>query len=1529
MSRWRPAFLFLALLVTSSGAGDESTTISSASTTKKSAEGPHLTTDDEGFLTVIQGFATQLQCVLNTCSNDVVWYKDGTQISKGAHFLNTTTEHAYKFQHSIEVDYEKGCSGECDDSNACGDGLSCVDNQCCSCKREEFTLVLRNLTFEESGRYRCQLGNKSELLEFQVEVLESGLKGGFHENISYDHSECCQEKGISPLCRGMCKPSEMDQYHFDPTSCKTDDYKHFLSCATDGGTRSHVHCCKTQLVPSFCYDFCSGDFQMLRRSHRLCLYYLPEIFSCLDRAYLPYPDPPRSIEVNAVDHDKLSVCWQEPEKHESNKMFPVIDYAVYYKEIPNFPLLGGDMGLPLLTGDYSDIGDIQEDEYQQEEEDAEEVIKDATIAPRGKRHVDFESDGVKIRVREKRSTMVIVTRDDVTNSTTIREFAFRNVNTTEKCVTLSDLRSATRYIVYVTARNEYGTSVPSVRNIAATNVHMIKNNDSLPDAMKCCTSANVSSFCATKMCNVAEDPSSFSTITIATTCRAEWPRVSPCIADGRNHTDCCLRKGVQHDCLEICSGSTKELGVHSVLCLNLDLQAIYQCIRQGYETHPSPPGNVTISELTAHSVTVLWTEPDSNAHLVENYTLFIRKNEHGEPVKTVRNVISPHSELGLDPDTEYVLTLQSHSSNGTSLPSTAKLFSTLPTTRPPLCTIGEPIYMNDGKVMICDSLNTCPNGFRCTGAGTDLSYCCPHDGTHSSEDFLQCCKDQKMPDSCLGTCHYNATLGADCKENLNIWVQCASEGHDHLRCCLREQVSKPCQSACMHPFTVPADECFEEVGKYRTCFTGAHLALPAAVRNLEVTSITKDSATISWEDLEANIIVFRVQLFEKDRALLKTVNSSADIYRFSDLEAKKDYSVRVTAINLQGEGPPSWNVTFTTKPSQLYEADRPVAPDGLRVAWNSGPRVNVTWNRVTVRRNDDPVTHPIEYTLYYLDTEQSSTWTTVKSNNTWVVMRDLRKDALFYVYVTAKEENRTSRSSSIITILASKDSLGLPEPQISIEPDHKDGVFSPGDKMAINCSLPNTKQMHLNIDLTVGPQVVQNDHGAMWVILETEADETMDTATCAVSDTDGRQHVAMKHLVLERHATVTMKKEKIRVLDDQSVEIECLYRGGGKDPKISFQKEGKKATRGFLNVKKTEAGYVAKWHIRKVKQEDAGFYKCLVASGDGTTLEATAELIFSTETLPVNPKIILQCCEDEGITGDCLQACNIGRVALSGKTQNCTQFAASLLKCATDIRDHSDCCIASGVTPKCLPLCSGDSFSPDVDCSDHAVSIMSCFVKSHEHAPTQVSNVRVKSMEEGKVLVEWDYPLTRDYKYFAVYYRKAHDDDDDWHKMKTLVQSIELEVDSREDYEVGILAANALGHSRLTYAAVPKDSEARPSTSKGFSSVFWIIVILGFCVAFIAGMAVLSKRRELPYPFGKLIRRRNDLNQPTVAFENPAYGEPWSGAEVEIRGLGTNGAAGAASATQSEWQSANLEANSTTDNSHEYRNGMRYAKLET
>ncbi|VDN42750.1 unnamed protein product [Gongylonema pulchrum] len=159
------------------------------------------------------------------------------------------------------------------------------------------------------------------------------------------------------------------------------------------------------------------------------------------------------------------------------------------------------------------------------------------------------------------------------------------------------------------------------------------------NVVECCSSNGVSPYCASKMCDVRTVPNALETIAISTSCRTEWSKVSPCLADGRNHTDCCLKKGVQHDCLKICGGVAEPLTMHSLLCLNLDIAAIYQCLRQGYDTRPSAPQNVTVSKVTEDSVEVSWSDPAANAHLVISYSLFIRKDDRISNFKEVLSTL--------------------------------------------------------------------------------------------------------------------------------------------------------------------------------------------------------------------------------------------------------------------------------------------------------------------------------------------------------------------------------------------------------------------------------------------------------------------------------------------------------------------------------------------------------------------------------------------------------------------------------------------------------------------------------------------------------------------------------------------------------------------------------------------------------------------------------------------------------------------------------------------------------------------------
>ncbi|KIH48786.1 hypothetical protein ANCDUO_21141, partial [Ancylostoma duodenale] len=41
----------------------------------------------------------------------------------------------------------------------------------------------------------------------------------------------------------------------------------------------------------------------------------------------------------------------------------------------------------------------------------------------------------------------------------------------------------------------------------------------------CCKENKVSDFCSSKMCAVETSPNAFATVSIATTCRVEWPKV--------------------------------------------------------------------------------------------------------------------------------------------------------------------------------------------------------------------------------------------------------------------------------------------------------------------------------------------------------------------------------------------------------------------------------------------------------------------------------------------------------------------------------------------------------------------------------------------------------------------------------------------------------------------------------------------------------------------------------------------------------------------------------------------------------------------------------------------------------------------------------------------------------------------------------------------------------------------------------------------------------------------------------------------
>uniref|UniRef100_A0AAF5PID9 Ig-like and fibronectin type-III domain-containing protein C25G4.10 n=2 Tax=Wuchereria bancrofti TaxID=6293 RepID=A0AAF5PID9_WUCBA len=1455
----------------------------------------HLTTSDEGYMTVIQGFAARLECMLNTCvrhASTVIWLKDDVPIFNSTKFLDSSGVDANSvlLQHNIETDKDKECTGSCSDTDTCSDGSHCVDNKCCQCASEDFTLVLKNLTFEDAGRYRCQISNQPQQLEFQLEVLESGLKGGFHENISYDYSKCCAKKGISPLCQAMCKPRDMHIHHFDPTSCKTDDYKNFLSCATEGGNRSHVQCCKTQLVPSFCYDFCSGNFQMLRKSHRLCLYYLPEIFECYNRAYLPFPEHPQDLTVNAIRSDELRVCWRPPQPQTSNKHLGIDHYTVYYKQIPSFPFLGGDDGIPLLSGDYEESipGGVAEDD----------VASDIT-----------PSDVGSLK-RGKRQTWLFVTHDSSTNDSTVREFKFDEVNTTDTCVTLKDLRSATRYIVYVTASNEYGMSVPSSRALAATNAIVTPTNSTLPQIEQCCSSNGVSPYCASKMCDVRTIPNALETIAISTSCRTEWSKVSPCLADGRNHTDCCIKKGVQHDCLKICGGVAEPLTMHSLLCLNLDIAAIYQCLRQGYDTRPSPPQNVTVTTVTESSAEVEWTDPAVNAHLVVSYSLFLRKDDRSPNVIEVHNVTSPHTEYGLIPDTEYTVYLQSHGTTGDSLMSTAQIFFTHPLV-PSFCPHGEPLYDPNGHRYYCGAgIRDCPPNYDCVVAGTSETdtFCCSKPlKINLAKD---CCQQRGVPANCLSMCSNSTPLSLECSEYGDIWVQCTSEGHDHTRCCAESGIPDECISACRHPFTLERG-CIEYTPLLSKCYSWLATNLPSAVANLEVTSRNSSSVIFSWDiPLQRPSDVYQVTL-EKSTSVFRQINVTTNSARIDDLQPSTNYTAFVTGFNKFGSSPPSFKISFETLPDN-EQNDRPVPPFGLHIVWNHGRRINITWNWSSVRYNGQRITDPVTYTVNYVSTGNASVWNSVKTQNMWYVMENLTMNSLYEVYVYVSDGNLQSRSSSVVTVLAAPDEYSLPEPQITITPANANRTYRVNEQIAVKCTVHSDRV--LNLDLLIGKTLIHSEPSKMTVETFLNVAENNNLITCTVMDTDGRQNRAQMHIFVQFGPIVNMVTEQIYAYDDLSAEIQCIVQGYP-EPMLEwhYRKSPNTIRTERLNdpvlVKTTALNqYVHTLLIKNVTGRN-GIYSCKAIGADGTEITKSAELNIAKAALPLTPRFILQCCVEAKISEKCLRVCSVNP-EIDG---DCSAFSEDLLRCANDGRDHRTCCMRTRIPSDCLSMCSGNKVSNNALCSIFASRAVACMIRGHERAPSPPTLLRYENVSPDSVKISWNETEADPYKVYAIYYRQENSNGN-----FTVVKTSNTEVvidglDPNTNYDLALVSANALGHSPFLETKII--STFGPTRSHTFISAFFFT----FLVAAAASFVVYTIRTNAWLRVIQKLHRSQPLSDrdPSVAFENPGYGT-----EVQIRGLAHSDPTAA-----TEWQNADLE---VADNlPTEANNGMRYAKLNS
>lgn len=150
-------------------------------------------------------------------------------------------------------------------------------------------------------------------------------------------------------------------------------------------------------------------------------------------------------------------------------------------------------------------------------------------------------------------------------ATTISVTVPAEMNTT----TINNLQPFTMYSIFVTAENEFGSSLPSSRKRALTLKNdMVNGGNSiavipkLPDVRGCCMSHGITHrLCLDKMCDPVN--ADFTEVPDLMVC-APWANITfSCLANNIDHTPCCKSRGMPEVCLPFCDGTVKTINFNS------------------------------------------------------------------------------------------------------------------------------------------------------------------------------------------------------------------------------------------------------------------------------------------------------------------------------------------------------------------------------------------------------------------------------------------------------------------------------------------------------------------------------------------------------------------------------------------------------------------------------------------------------------------------------------------------------------------------------------------------------------------------------------------------------------------------------------------------------------------------------------------------------------------------------------------------------------------------------------------------------
>lgn len=858
-------------------------------------------------------------------------------------------------------------------------------------------------------------------------------------------------------------------------------------------------------------------------------------------------------------------------------------------------------------------------------------------------------------------------------------------------------------------------------------------------------------------------------------CLNDFGKVISCGSDGRDHTQCCSERGVNPNCYQLCRGSFDGA---DTLCA-LEAPKIALCFKEGILDLPRPPSSVYLNMVTHHSISISWFPPYGGPPV--DYYYVVCAGCDKVPVKE-KSTGTSYILQNLMSDRLYNISVVSANSEGYSIPSSQ--FS---------------VYL------ISDHILNCTDNFTVSvNKSLDTSFVSKtvQSKNTSIDQCKKLCREFKQDGQCTGFL-YN-TSSSDCMLIIGMYGQkltligtdfyargCDFETPDvpkingsvdpswktQQECCLHHNVSDVCMPFCQtgNAFSDP-QKCEDEFSTVVSCSSDGKDHTPCCLQaGVPDTCLPICKGAVMDKDHPFT------QLCLSYTRLFVTCFSQGTRTIPSMPQRFRETKVGTTFIEL------AWDKPDQNCDSQACQYD---------IMFTTDKTVNTIYNWTSTTRN---LTNLQPNTVYYISVSATNMYGSSLPSQKAIVRTLPVSTFEVNFYIMPKMVIETGKAVTLICEV-----FGAPDAVVSIKFKSKE----------------ISKEKVYSIQ-----SATKKDSGQY---------------TCTVQQSLSSTNITSKLVqVMVRYAPAVINTigDTVESGTGQTAYLKCNFEG--LPMQVKWTKGGSSLPTGVsissVTTFNADGTLTDSLVIYNVRDSMFGRYECNGTNEYGYAVgqvELKVDYKIPTVIPPTVPPAnsnITACCLQGGVTGVCLELCNLDvdyAKVLIAKYDSCVQLLPVFAVCAADKKDHTKCCDSRGVKEYCQPFCMGNTPNMSdivslLSCMADAVDILECAESGRVKIPYAPTNVRAVQNED-KIRVSWDPPKSGTAtveRYDIIYYTSFNSKLQNITVEKTLVYT-DIPISSEKDgtqFYISVRAGNSYGDSLPEQAKLLVVSDVPPSAPQQLS----------------------------------------------------------------------------------------------------------------